>query len=382
MNTELTNKLFEAIENLEYDVAQEIIKNGTDLSTRKDGLTAFQAAAYKWDSYFVKQLLPLGADIHEKTDAGKTLLHIAAELDSTYLLEDIEGIETIDIEIKDNSGKTAFNVAASCGSILLTHYLHEKGANINTSDHEGKTPLMNALEYIDKKKIKSWESEGTIDGVSVRYEIINGWMRCIEPYYGNKSELGETVDEVDQVEFAYEDWTPDEMEIYQDAVSHIRITLMKLEGMDFLLKDGKGNTAVHYACKVGETWILNDMTGKMWPYFDTKNFNFNEPNADGVYPLHLLAKSKRWDALDFYFEHFSEVNVIDNNGWSAGHYLANQGGHHEMAKLLVEKGLNLSLESTQAVGKFPAGTKAFEIAKQHLDHDMADILFAGDKIEK
>ena len=61
----------------------------------------------------------------------------------------------IDIECKDNFGRTAVHIAAYQGSCkMLKYLLREKQANINAIDHEGRTPLFSGAYDGNAKALK------------------------------------------------------------------------------------------------------------------------------------------------------------------------------------------------------------------------------------
>lgn len=74
-------------------------------------------------------------------DSRNLLLHVAILNDSFDVVEYLISEESIDINTKDNQGKTPLHLAAARGNLYMIKCLLEKGANINDQDKCGCTPL-------------------------------------------------------------------------------------------------------------------------------------------------------------------------------------------------------------------------------------------------
>lgn len=122
------------------------------------------------------------------------------------------------------------------------------------------------------------------------------------------------------------------------------------------------------ACSAGEPEAMK-LLAKKGASFDVKN-------DQGITPLHYVARSKRLDGLKAFFKLHPEqdINVVDQNGWTAGHYLGDIGGPAEMAKILVKAGLDTTIGSTKQVVALPVGTTAKEVAEHWKDSEMAALL--------
>lgn len=349
------------------DVVLHLLENGADPNIQDNQHFYPLQLAISKDYFSISEMLVKhGAGTAVVTEKGGTLLHLAAASNFSYVF-DFEGVDKIDIEAKDIYGKTALNVACAMGSYLMISYLLKRKANINTTDSNGISPFFSSLIHLDEKKITSWESTGNSDGVMVRYVISNGWMRCIKPYNGNEDELGRDLPTWEQDEIIDLSWSPEGLKEYLNAIECLEMLLTR-SNLDKEHVDNYGNSAMIHACSIGEPKIIEELFRKKFPV--------DNHNNDGIHPLHYLARSKRLDGLKLYFEAVNDANpnVLDNNGWTPGHYLADQGGHPEMAKILIEKGLDLQLGSTKEYEIFSKGVKAYEIALHWEDEKLAGLL--------
>jgi outer membrane protein OmpA-like peptidoglycan-associated protein len=97
------------------------------------------------DTAKVQSLLDRGVSPNLKTDAGQTILMLAAYQGHTDIAKLL--IEKgADVNAKDNNGKTALMYAAEKGYVEMAKLLLEKGADINAVDNNGKTALQIAQD--------------------------------------------------------------------------------------------------------------------------------------------------------------------------------------------------------------------------------------------
>lgn len=122
-----------------------LLANGADveLATAKGNSTPLRAACLKGSLDVVKLLLAHGANYTTSGYDGSLPFHTAAGQGHAHIVEYFieEGMVT-DLETKDNGGWTALNLAACAGSLEVTALLIKHGADVNTVNCHGTSPLL------------------------------------------------------------------------------------------------------------------------------------------------------------------------------------------------------------------------------------------------
>jgi ankyrin repeat protein len=321
-------------------------------------------AASKNEIEICELLLSFNADVNAVTSSQGTVLHVAAAINFYDILK-LPQIKAVNLEAKDIEGKTALHVAASLGNFFMVRELVELGADVNSIDSFGDSALINAINYADTVKVVEWQSIGENSGVKVKYQIVNGTFRYIKPYNGNPNELGTVLSRDEQYEISEYPWGPDGHLKYLECIAVAEFLIEN--GADVHLFGQNQCTPMISACSLADSDLISLL-------FE-KGASFDTRNNTGATPLHYIARSKRLDALEMYFDlsDNKNPNLLDDKNWTPGHYLADLGGHPEMAKLLIYHGLDLEIGGNAAFG-LKEGIKAFEVAEHWKDPEMASLL--------
>ena len=141
------------------DVIKSLIERGAEMELKNDkGATALALATESGHGAIVEYLAAKGADINALDSDGRTPLMIAILKDHTDIAEFLLRQENCTIDVKDNWGWTALELAAECGHQKIVELLLNKEADVNSQDADGYTPLMYAilrnLGNIPENKIK------------------------------------------------------------------------------------------------------------------------------------------------------------------------------------------------------------------------------------
>ena len=141
-----------------------------------NGATALHAAVIGGHIDILRTLLENGADINAQTDSGDTALHIAAIIGLKDIIKELLSNENINVDVENNSGKTAFFVAEKSGSPLKAkntrnilglfeqyyekEYLKENVVKKVSFEEKSSYSLLKSL-----LAIKEGEEELSLDGV-------------------------------------------------------------------------------------------------------------------------------------------------------------------------------------------------------------------------
>lgn len=158
-----------------------------------DGTAPLHNACRGGNHEAVEALLKAGAspELGTKTHyLRETLLHALAqaqESDSVAKIMDVllmhasEHGYGINLNAVDKLGITPLSIAAEFNHVTVLRCLIEKGANLDTVDHDGDTPLHNATTHRSHGAVKLLLGIGTesqVSGVGERYSAVNearGW---------------------------------------------------------------------------------------------------------------------------------------------------------------------------------------------------------------
>ncbi|XP_039201373.1 transient receptor potential cation channel subfamily A member 1 [Crotalus tigris] len=255
------------------------------------------------DVEMIKMCIEYGAQIDLKQSDNCTALHIAAIQGATEIIELLmsaySGEECL-INASDENKETLLHRAALFDHDEMTDYLISKGANIDSVDIEGRTPLILATSRASWKIVNLLISKGA--NIQLKDHLGRSFLHLTVLHPGGLQHLNE--------EFL--------------KMKHIRDLLTD--------EDHEGCTPLHYACKQGMPLTVNILLDM--------NVSVYAKSRDKKSPLHFAASHGRLNTCLRLLESMDDTRLLnegDRKGMTPLH-LAAQYGHEKVTQLLLKKG--------------------------------------------
>uniref|UniRef100_A0A8C6XK75 Transient receptor potential cation channel subfamily A member 1 n=1 Tax=Naja naja TaxID=35670 RepID=A0A8C6XK75_NAJNA len=289
-----------------------IIKRGEELGyspakhinfTNNKKCSPLHLAVQSRDLEMIKMCIEYGAQIDLKQSDNCTALHFAATQGATEILKlmmsSYTGEDSI-INALDGSKETLLHRAALFDHCELAEYLISKGANIDSVDIEGRTPLLLATSCASWKIVNLLLSKGA----NVELKDLLG-----------RNFLHLTV-------------------LQPGGLQHLNEHFLKMKHIEHLLseEDQEGCTPLHYASKQGIPLSVNILL--------EMNVSVFSKSRDKKSPLHFAASYGRINTCLRLLEAMEDTRLLnegDKKGMTPLH-LAAQNGHEKVVQFLLKKG--------------------------------------------
>lgn len=149
-----TNKPHSNCHQRYLDIAKELIKKRAEVNMKnQDGATPLHLAVMEGHLDLTKVLLDAGAKIKDKEK--NNAIHLATSTDQSEILKLVINENKSKLNDQNADKNTPLHLALNIGNIDIIRILIDNGANINIKDNEGKTAVQLAikigLEEIMKK---------------------------------------------------------------------------------------------------------------------------------------------------------------------------------------------------------------------------------------
>lgn len=340
------------------EVLNVLIQAGGVRERNNDGRTPAHLAALGGHIDVLKVMLGEVPLMEDKDRSGCTILHLAAakghtllvdflvrmeEVTNTKMVEEVPPGEadnsarndvnavptrpTSDIEAADAKGFRALHWAAnassgdSIGRILISRH-----ANINATDHGGRTPLNTCAlsgnaelaRYLIRKgaRIDS-RSEASVNALS--HVAKTGDLQMLKVFFGPQGRPS-------------------------DHLFHLTIKTGNIHSIEFLILehanmaafDPKGATALHIATGAGEH------SGAVFRLLADHGAELNSKDKFGEPVVHKAIKLGHYNLVKFLIDRKVDLNARDRNGNTAVH-VAVLEGNYRILKLLAKGGPDVNL---------------------------------------
>ena len=305
---------------------EELVKHFLDSgechvdSRTQMGTTALIEAAANGQSRVIRMLLNRNADLTRENWYG-TALHCAAEAGKLVSISELLDVG-LDIDIRDESGRTPLHCATISGQPLAMQLLLDRGAEVDAVCNQKYTPLRYAVVWEFPVKI-------------VRLLLVNGANMEI------RSRSGFTV-------------------LHHAAVMNLGKVLIALLDYkaDVNAKHTYGGTALHFAAERNHVHVVEALLN-YGAQLDAQTY-------DGVTALYSAAEHGAYTTVKVLLEHGAGIDIVDDEGLSPLH-LATKEKHQDIVAILLEAGAEVNAQSKD-------GGTALDFAFENADDGIAKLL--------
>ncbi|XP_038622683.1 transient receptor potential cation channel subfamily A member 1 [Tachyglossus aculeatus] len=259
-------------------------------------------AVQSGDLEMIQKCLEHGAQVDLEESGKCTALHFAATQGSTEIVKLMITYAGDDRMVNAENGnkETLLHRASLFDHYDLAEYLISKGANIDSIDCEGRSPLLLATASA------SWNIVNLLLAKGANVEI--------------KDNLGRNF-----LHLAV---------LQHHGLNHLRQEFLQMQSVKALVKeeDVEGCTPLHYACRKGVPLSVNNLL--------CLNESINSKSKDKKSPLHFAAKFGRINTCKRLLRDVTDSRLLnegDQDGMTPLH-LAAKNGHDKVVQYLLKKG--------------------------------------------
>jgi len=395
-----------AVFNNQYEIAECLIKHGSDVNAEKDEYTPLYIACQ--DGYFdiVRLLVENGANIR-KLSKGFTPVHVACQYGHIeivdYLLRkganpivknDVEGeyhllhtainaeennfemlkfllTKNYNVNVRDSSGMTPLHICALKNKMAIAkHLIDVHKADVECEDNTLNTPLNLACRsdnYDMVKLLLKYRIDANCSnsfGMSpLHIACENGNLNIVKLLVENQALIDLTT---------FEGWTPLYFGVFYghyDVVEYLLekdLTNVDIEKLISVAKRTKNNRIVSLLMNYSDSnYGYHNPDDTIYNYFNNAPTIADEEEGKVLFLIKATKENNIQKVNNFIELNCGKyLNIIDANGWTALHW-ASYLNHKEIAELLIEKGALTDVKTIEGINDNPSYKKktAREIAK-------------------
>ena len=230
-------------------VCRVLIDAGADLHTKNEKQESpLHYACESGALDVVKMLVEAGAGVRDTNDEGWTCLHVAVQFGHTETVRYLMGLPFVDMNHRDSDNRTALCVAVDEERTDIVQVLIDAGADIDTQNNEGWSPLHTACEYGGLDIVKMLVRAGA----GVRATDNLGWTCLAHAARYGHTETVRYLAGLPEVELNYR--YHDNDTALHLAVDENRTDVVQVlidAGADIDIKNYAGRSPLHCACASG-----------------------------------------------------------------------------------------------------------------------------------
>ena len=277
--------------------------------------------------YFTK----MGSDVHQRTNNGQNCLHIAAARGYMDLCKMFLEEYNFDINVTDNSRRSALLCCAANGNDQLFQYFIKMGSNINQGTKYDGNCLHIAASHGNMDICKTLVEKYNFDARMTNFWGKNALDCCLTNVYFELFQyflkMGSNINRR----------TRDGKKILHIAVETGHMDLCKTFidefNFDIHVTDNSGKSAMHYCAGSGNHQLFH--------YFVKIGSDINQRTNNGENCLHIAAERGYMDLCKMFLEECNfDINVTDNSGRSALLCCA-ANGNDQLLQYFIKMGSNI-----------------------------------------
>lgn len=374
-NSTGSTPLHEAVRYGRTEIAKMLLNSGAKIDAKDNlGKTPIMVIPPKdklIEMYDI--LVSYKANLTEKDMYGDSILHTTAlmECESEIFERLIQG--GADINSKNKDGVTPLMIAVQKDNVSLVKYLASKGADIHTQDNNKNSPISLALvssrqmleALVNKSNVMTQDSEGNtplhkaiendialdkiqyivslMDDVNSRNRDGNSALYLA--VLKNREKVGEILLAKDADIFSTNTKNSSPLKLalkHSGSVQDWLITSKTIKSTD-----GSGNTVLHYAAE----WQFSDAITSLL----VKGADINAKNANGETPLFSATKTDNPEIIRMIVDGGALINTRDNLGSTPIHAAVRLDALNSIAELIK---LGIDVNSANTAGKTPLAEAA------------------------
>ncbi|XP_043850025.1 transient receptor potential cation channel subfamily A member 1 [Dromiciops gliroides] len=290
-------------------------------------------AVQSGDLEMIKICLANGAQVNLEENGKCTALHFAATQGATeivkLMISSYSGSDDI-INTLDGNDETLLHRVALFDHHELAEYLISMGANLNSIDCEGRSPLLlatssaswNVMNLLLSKganvEIKDYFGRNFLHLTVLQpYGLKNLKQEFLQMQHIKNLVMDEDIDGCTPLHYACSQGVP------------LSVNNLLCLNVSICTKSKDNKSPLHFAANFGRIntcqRLVRDMT-------DTRLLN--EGDQSGMTPLHLAAKNGHDKVVKFLLKK-GALFLSDHNGWTALHH-ASMGGYTQTMKIILD----------------------------------------------
>uniref|UniRef100_A0A8C2H5X9 Uncharacterized protein n=1 Tax=Cyprinus carpio TaxID=7962 RepID=A0A8C2H5X9_CYPCA len=320
------------------NVVKYLLHLGVDIKEPNAyGNSALHLACFNGQDVVVNELIEAGADVNQVNEKGFSPLHFTAASRQGALCLELLIANRANINSKSKDGKTPLHMAAIHGRYSRSQAIIQNGAEIDSEDENGNSPLHIAARHGHELLINTLIASGAdtakrgIHGMfPLHLAALSGFSDCCRKLLSSGFDV-DTPDDFGRTSLLLSDWL-----------------ISTPCGLDDLLKDRFGRTALHYAAANCNYQCVFALVGS--------GASVNERDIRGCGPLHYTAAADsdgNYDFIDlisvrcleYLLRNDANPALRDKDGYSAVHY-ASAYGHRVCLELLMDTSASSILHDT------------------------------------